>query len=86
MVIKKRSPDRTYLLVTIREGRNREVRRVFARLGFPVQSLKRIRIASLTLHKLSRGKCRFLAPWEVRELLAAAAATGTGTDPRDPDS
>ena len=34
--IERTSKDRTYLKVTIREGRNREIRRVFARLGYPV--------------------------------------------------
>jgi pseudouridine synthase len=69
VMIKKKSPDRTYLLVRIKEGKNREVRRLFARLGFPVMELKRLRIGGLTLHGLKPGKCRFLTPVEVRQLM-----------------
>lgn len=64
--------DRTHMKVTLREGRNREIRRVFARLGFPVLELKRIRIGELTLHGLSAGKWRFLQLHEVEELRQAA--------------
>jgi len=64
--------DRTYMKVTLREGRNREIRRVFARLGFPVLELKRVRIGELSLHGLRPGQWRFLSPAEVQELLAAA--------------
>lgn len=69
-----RDRDKTYLKVTIREGKNREVRRVFAKIGFPVQSLKRIRIGRLTLHGLSQGESRFLNRPEVEELLGDAMA------------
>jgi pseudouridine synthase len=62
--------DRTYLKVQIQEGKNREVRRVFARLGHPVISLKRVRIGSLTLHGLGVGKHRFLTRAEVGGLVA----------------
>ena len=67
--IERLSKDRTYLKVVLREGRNREIRRVFARLGHPVRELKRVRIGSLSLHGLGRGKWRFLTRGEVRELL-----------------
>jgi len=60
--------DRTYLKVTLREGKNREIRRVFAKLGYPVSSLKRIRIGTLNLHGLSEGDWRFLRLDEVARL------------------
>jgi 23S rRNA pseudouridine2605 synthase len=66
--IERRSRDRTYLKVTIREGKNREIRRVFAKLGKPVLTLKRVRIGELTLHSLRSGKHRFLKPEEIRGL------------------
>ena len=50
--------DRTYLKVTLRQGKNREIRRVFAKLGYPVASLKRVRIGDLTLHGLGDGDWR----------------------------
>jgi 23S rRNA pseudouridine2605 synthase len=67
--IERVSKDRTYLKVVLREGRNREIRRVFARLGYPVKELKRVRIGPLSLHGLGRGRWRFLTRGEVRELL-----------------
>jgi pseudouridine synthase len=70
--VERRSRDRTYLKVTIREGKNREVRRVFAKLGHPVVSLKRVRIGQLTLHGLKAGQHRFLRPEEVQGLRALA--------------
>ncbi len=66
--IERRSRERTYLKVTIREGKNREIRRVFAKLGKPVLTLKRVRIGELTLHSLRPGKHRFLKPEEIRGL------------------
>jgi 23S rRNA pseudouridine2605 synthase len=77
--IERAGPDRTYLKVEIREGRNREIRRVFARLGHPVISLKRVRIGGLTLHGLGEGRYRFLLPHEVKGLLAVASDSLAGS-------
>ena len=71
--IERTGRDRTYLRVTLREGKNREIRRVFARLGHTVISLKRIRIGKLNLHGLRAGAHRFLRAEEVSELLSSAA-------------
>lgn len=67
--VERRSRDRSYLKVTLREGKNREIRRIFARLGHPVLALKRVRIGNLSLHRLRTGEFRFLARHEVDELL-----------------
>ncbi len=68
--VERRSRDRTYLKMVLREGKNREIRRVFAKLGHNVLSLKRVRIGPLSLHGLRPGAHRFLRPEEVRDLLA----------------
>lgn len=70
--VERQSHDRSYLKVMLREGKNREIRRVFARLGHDVLELKRIRIGRLTLHGLRPGAHRFLRKDEVRDLLASA--------------
>lgn len=75
--IERRSRDRTYLKVSIREGKNREIRRVFARLGHPVIALKRIRIGPLSLHGLGAGKYRFLSRDEVSQLESFASGNDT---------
>lgn len=72
--IERTGRDRTYLKVTLREGKNREIRRVFAKLGYPVQSLKRIRIGDLNLHRLGKGEWRFLQAHEVARLREVARA------------
>lgn len=68
--------EKTHLRVTLREGKNREIRRVFAKLGYPVLELKRIRIGDLNLHGLSPGKWRFLQVHEVQHLRDAARESG----------
>lgn len=73
--VERTGRDRTYMKVTLREGKNREIRRVFARLGFPVIDLKRTRIGNLSLHGLRSGEWRFLHSGEVRGLLAAASGS-----------
>ncbi|GAB4144353.1 MAG: pseudouridine synthase [Planctomycetota bacterium] len=70
--------DLTFLRVVLREGRNREIRRVFAKLGHPVVELKRIRIGDLTLHGLAEGGWRFLRADEVKDLLDLASRRGEG--------
>ena len=54
--------------VIIHEGRNRQVRRMFEKIGYTVISLKRIAIGSLELGPLPSGKWRFLKESEVRGL------------------
>lgn len=54
--------------IVIHEGRNREVRRMFAALGHEVISLKRTRYAFLTLDGVKRGQSRALSPDEVKKL------------------
>jgi len=76
ITVERLGRDRSYLKVTIREGRNREIRRVFAKLGYPVQSLKRVRIGPLSLHGLGSGKHRFLSRAEVAALTELARGEG----------
>jgi 23S rRNA pseudouridine2605 synthase len=82
--VERAGRERTWLKVVLREGRNREIRRVFAKLEHPVISLKRVRIGELSLHGLAEGQYRFLDLREVRELLAVARredpAEGTERD------
>ncbi|MDW8263126.1 MAG: pseudouridine synthase, partial [Phycisphaerales bacterium] len=66
--ILQRGHDRTTLEVTLREGRNREVRRMLAKVGHKVRDLVRIRFGPLTLEGLGPGKWRLLSPGEIRRL------------------
>lgn len=78
--IERSGKDRTYMKVTLREGKNREIRRVFAQLGYPVISLKRVRIGDLSLHGLSAGEWRFLQLHEVQRLREVAKSGATRGD------
>ena len=57
--VRKNIPD-TWLELTLSEGRNRQVRRMCASIGFPVLRLIRYRIGSWTLDGLNPGEIRTL--------------------------
>ncbi|MEK3881495.1 pseudouridine synthase [Paenibacillus sp. PL2-23] len=63
------------ITITIYEGRNRQVRRMFEAINHKVIRLKRIKFGDLGLQQLPRGKYRHLTPQEVQELLASARKT-----------
>ena len=54
--------------ITIYEGRNRQVRRMFEAISHKVIRLKRIKFGDLSLMNLKRGRTRALTPNEVNEL------------------
>jgi pseudouridine synthase len=56
------------LIITIREGRNRQVRRMLEAVGHPVQSLRRIRFGPLGDSGLKPGEWRDLSEVEVEKL------------------
>ena len=56
--------------ITIHEGRKRQVRRMFERLGHPLLALKRERIGGLRLGDLKEGEARRLVPAEIKALLS----------------
>jgi len=62
----------TKLILTLHEGRNRQVREMCARVGHPVRSLQRVRYGSLSLRGLPLGAWRDLRPEEVAALRASA--------------
>jgi len=72
VTVRKRGRDYTHLVVTLHEGMNREIRRVFAKVGYKVVGLERSRIGNLTGRGLRSGWWRRLKPTEVSDLLAGA--------------
>ena len=60
--------DKARVLVTIHEGRNRQVRRMCALSGMAVQRLARIREGTLELGALPEGKWRYLTADELNAL------------------
>lgn len=51
---------RTIITVILKEGKNRQIRKMFGRLGYTVLSLKRIQIGKLSLGVLPIGKWKFV--------------------------
>ena len=76
--VAKRSRERSVLEITIREGRNRQVRRMLASLGHKVRELTRVRMGPLTLEGLPPGHSRALTGREIKALkeLAKRATSG----------
>ena len=69
----KRGHKESLIEVTIRQGLNRQVRRMLAKVGLPVKSLKRTRIGKLTSRGLGAGKYRTLTGGETTYLTKIAA-------------
>jgi 23S rRNA pseudouridine2605 synthase len=63
--------------VTIFEGRNRQVRKMFAALGYRVKTLQRLQIGPLALGKLKLGAWRYLTD---KEILQLKTAVGLATE------
>lgn len=57
--------------ITIHEGKNRQVRRMFKAIGHPVLELCRTGLGDLTIGRLAIGQCRKLSPAEVESLRRA---------------
>jgi 23S rRNA pseudouridine2605 synthase len=80
------SPARTLLVgrrggislveISVTEGRNRQVRRMFDAVGHPVTRLVRVAIGPLRLGRLRPGRVRKLAPSEVVMLYRATERRG----------
>jgi len=83
--------ERTRLRATLRRGKNREIRRLFEALGFPVVDLHRERIGGLSVkgippggfRPLSRGEVELLERrppprWRTRRATALKGSTGPG--------
>jgi 23S rRNA pseudouridine2605 synthase len=66
--ILKRSYEESLIETTIRQGLNRQVRRMLAKVGLPVKSLKRTKIGNLDVRGLGVGKFRRLTDAEVAYL------------------
>ncbi len=71
--IKHRYNRQSVLSMVIREGRNRQVRRMMTALGFSVTSLRRTRLAFLTLDGVEKGSWRWLQANEVERLRQMAS-------------
>jgi pseudouridine synthase len=73
-----------WLLVTLRQGKNREIRRMLAALGRQVVVLRRLRVGPLRLGTLGSGAFRELTAEEVAALYRAGRAAAAAADRPEP--
>jgi 23S rRNA pseudouridine2605 synthase len=71
IVVKEKEPGRVVLLMTIKEGRNRQIRKMCEAVGLEVARLRRISIGPLKLGMLKPGTWRELTAEELRALRTA---------------
>jgi pseudouridine synthase len=73
-VVSTRAGDQAVLELTIREGRNRQVRRMCDAIAHPVEELRRTRIGPITARGLRPGQLRDLTPAELAALTSRQTA------------
>ncbi len=71
--VKRQYKNSTQLEIVLSEGRNREIRRILARVGHKAMRLKRVALGPLRLAELPVGRVRELERDELRKLKQAAA-------------
>ncbi len=76
--VHSREANNSLLEISIREGKNRQVRRMFEAIGYMVRSLKRISIGPVKLSRLAAGKWRELRPDEVQALISMSKDSPSG--------
>jgi 23S rRNA pseudouridine2604 synthase len=64
--IRQEAPRRFRII--LKQGLNRQIRRMCAEFGYKVKDLKRIRIMHIQLGNLATGKWRYLTPAEIEQL------------------
>ncbi|MBK6770367.1 MAG: rRNA pseudouridine synthase [Ardenticatenales bacterium] len=81
----KTTGDGTWLSITLREGRKRQIRRMLEHVGYPVVHLKRVAFGPVKLGRLPSGHARPLAGRELADLrqLAGVAAPPRTGNPRN---
>jgi 23S rRNA pseudouridine2605 synthase len=67
-VVSSTGTGNTWVEITLTEGRNRIVRRLFAQLGHPVSKLRRESFATISIRGMERGQVRALTGEEVARL------------------
>jgi 23S rRNA pseudouridine2605 synthase len=69
--IRKASNRETHLVLTLTEGKNREVRRLLEAVGHRVTRLRRVQFGGLELGTLGPGEWREVSPAELRAAFPA---------------
>lgn len=65
----RKSIPTCWLEISIREGKNRQIRKMTASVGFPTLRLVRVKIKNIGIGSLNPGEYRFLDKNEIKELM-----------------
>ncbi|MCM1132686.1 MAG: rRNA pseudouridine synthase [Ruminococcus flavefaciens] len=71
VIVKEKQPGRVVMLITIKEGRNRQIRKMCEAVGLEVARLRRISVGPLKLGMLKPGTWRELTADELRAIRTA---------------
>jgi len=63
-----RKKDSYSFYITLTEGKNRQIRRICKKVGYPVKELKRVRVGRYLLGELGLGKWKYLSKEELERL------------------
>ena len=80
--LRKASARESHLVITLLEGKNREVRRLLNAVGHPVTRLRRVQFGGLELGTLAPGGWRVIADGELREAFPGYYTLPSRRDPR----
>jgi 23S rRNA pseudouridine2605 synthase len=78
IILRKASRKESHLTVTLTEGKNREIRRMFASIGHEVTRLKRVSYGALELGELQPGEYRELSKEELLQVFPGIPDTAQG--------
>jgi 23S rRNA pseudouridine2605 synthase len=81
----RETEENMWLEMVLYEGRNRQVKRMWEKLGYPVLKLKRVGFAGLALAGLKPGEHRALQPGEVQKLKEKLLGDSREKNQRGPD-
>ena len=61
--------DKTWLEIFLKEGTNRQIKKMLLNLGYPVQKIKRFQVGPISLGDLQSGECRALDQEEIKQII-----------------
>ena len=75
--LRKASSRESHLVITLNEGKNREIRRLLEAVGHPVTRLRRVQFGGLTLEGLAPGAWRAVTDQELSEAFSRLRSRGS---------
>lgn len=67
-LVQESTNQRTIMQITLYQGLNRQIRKMFEAIGFEVSSLKRVQHAIVTLEGLKKGQYKPIKPRQIKDL------------------